>query len=288
MEIKVPNRFIHAGDLDARSASQDPRRASFTEHTLDIDLRECDFVQPAALLWCVIYPLLAAQRGATCRLLVPENYGVALYLKSAGLFGQLQQASVEVDDRGITTRADPQLILPLTRFNRESDVESLANQALDRLRETGVGAANLYPVVGDVFAELALNAVQHSHSSIDAFGFIQFYESEARQRFICVVADGGVGIRRSLERNAALRPRIPYDWDAIELALEEGVSGTGSNRRGIGLFGVAEEMSKPGRQLIIHSGIGLLQQTGGTNQPLNAARTLVTFPGTLIFASILT
>jgi anti-sigma regulatory factor (Ser/Thr protein kinase) len=138
--------------------------------------------------------------------------------------------------------------------------------------------------VAEVFAELAMNAVQHSQSEIGSVGLIQFYQFEAGERFVCAVADGGIGIKRSLGSNAALRSRATYDWTAIELALEEGVSGTGSNRRGIGLFGVAEDMAKPGRQLIIHSGIGLLLTGGGA--AVEAMRSSVRFPGTLVSASI--
>ncbi len=129
-----------------------------------------------------------------------------------------------------------------------------------------------------------MNAVQHSQSEIGSVGLIQFYQSDAGERFVCAIADGGIGIRQSLESNAALRSRATYDWTAIELALEEGTSGTGSSRRGIGLFGVAEEMAKPGRQLIIHSGIGLLLTGGGAAS--DATRSSVRFPGTLVSASI--
>ena len=45
---------------------------------------------------------------------------------------------------------------------------------------------------------------------------------------------------------------------AIEEALKERVSGTADSTRGIGLSGVVEDMRQPGRQLIIHSGIGKL------------------------------
>jgi anti-sigma regulatory factor (Ser/Thr protein kinase) len=285
MEIIVPSRFVHAGELDPIVASLDPRRAALDDGTLDIDMRGCDFIQPPAVLWCVVYQLLAAARGANCRLLVPENLGVCIYLKSVRLFGILQDQGVEVDDRGIDDRQTSQLILPLTKFLKESDVDRLANEALDHLRKSSMGAANLYPVVSEVFAELALNAVQHAESSIGAFGLIQFYESGAGSRFVCTVADGGIGIRRSLERNPQLRSKVPYDWTAIELALEEGVSGTGSNRRGIGLFGVAEDMRKPDRQLIIHSGIGMLQIAGNSSK-MTASRIRVLFPGTLVSASI--
>jgi anti-sigma regulatory factor (Ser/Thr protein kinase) len=220
-------------------------------------------------------------------LLLPDNLGVALYLKSVGLLSILADDGVSIDDQGISGTPNPgeQLVLPIRSLGAESEVDTVANEVLDRLQDSNIGSTNLYPVVSEVFAELALNAVQHSDSSIAAFGLIQFYQSESGRRFICAVADGGIGIRASLERNPGLRRRVPYEWTAIDLALEEGVSGTGSPSRGIGLFGVSDEMSRPGRQLIIHSGNGLLI-AGGTSTQTQATRCAVPFPGTLTLASI--
>jgi hypothetical protein len=246
-------------------------------------MRECQFIRPPAVLWTAVFPLLAVARGSACRLLVPENLGIGLYLQSVGLLRLLKDSGVEVDDRGLSNRQAPQLIVPLTRFQSEGEVEQLANDALDALARAGMGSANLHPLVSEVFAELALNAVQHAESPIGAFGIIQFYESQAGRRFVCAVADGGIGIRQSLERNPSLADKVPYDWDAIELALEEGISRTGSRTRGIGLFGVGEDMRKPGRQLIIHSGIGMLQINEATQG--DPQRTTL-FPGTLVSASI--
>ena len=249
-----------------------------------VDMRECSFVRPAAVLWCAVYPLLALTQGARCELLVPEDMGVAVYLKSTELFRVLQDAGVTVDDRGVQGKADPQLILPMARFRSEEEVENLANLAVESLRRAGLGSANLHPLVSEVFAELALNVVQHSESPIGGFGFIQFYGTQQGRRFVCAVADGGIGIRRSLERNPDLREQVPYDWVAIQLALRERISGTGSATRGIGLYGVAEDMRRAGRQLIIHSGIGMVETTEELES--RATRTKGLFPGTLAYASI--
>ena len=285
MEIVAPGSFAHAGQLVSR-ASYDPRQAGPEDSWLDIDMRACTFIQPAAILWAIVCLLLERScRDATaCRLLVPENLGVCVHLKSLGVLRVLQESGVEVDDRGVPERANPQVVMPLSRFSHEAEVDRLANEATERLRVSAMGAANLYPVVAEVFAELALNAVQHSESPIGALGLVQFYEYAAASRFVCAVADGGIGIRASLQRNPELRRRASYDWTAIEVAVEEGVSGTGSQRRGIGLFGVVEEMRHPGRQLIMHSGKGMLRT--GESALSRAERIEIPFPGTLASASI--
>jgi phage-related minor tail protein len=109
---------------------------------------------------------------------------VAIYLKSMELFRILQDSGVEVDDRGIGSGAAARLIIPITRFTTETEVDRIANQASERLSAAGVGAANLYSVVAEVFAELAMNAVQHSQSEIGCIGLIQFYQFESGERFV--------------------------------------------------------------------------------------------------------
>ena len=283
MIITAPSGFLHAGNLPALFDSRDPRQEGFTESNVVVDLRGCEFISPPAVLWCLVYPLLARLKGSDCSPWVPINMGVCIYLKSLGLFSILQDNGIKVDDRGIGYSQAAQLILPLTKCGSEPEVEQLTNEAYEALQESGLGAANLYPIVSETFAELATNAVQHSESTIESYGFIQFYDSDRGRRFVCGVADGGIGIRKSLEKNPSLRDRIPYDWAAIELALRERVSGTRDASRGIGLFGVAEDMRKAGRQLIIHSGIG----SANISEELEsrALRTRL-FPGTLAYASI--
>lgn len=80
-----------------------------------------------------------------------------------------------------------------------------------------------------------------------------------------------------------LRRRVNYDWDALELAVRERVSGTGNPHRGIGLYGVSEDARAPGRSLLLHSGLGSLEITEELES--SAKRTRL-FPGTLAHLSI--
>ena len=69
------------------------------------------------------------------------------------------------------------------------------------------------------------------------------------------------GIRVTLERNPEL-PTAETDSEAIGLAVQELVSGTGAPNRGIGLWMTVTEMRKPGRRLMLHSCAGLLTMYG--------------------------
>ncbi len=278
-----PTNFMHAGNLSSRFDKFDPRTTSFDAAQIDIDLRECEFVRPPAALWCVVYMALATKRGSRCRLLVPSNMGVCVYLKSLGLFEVLKERGVEVDDRGVGAHDDPKIVLPITHFETTSDASDITNKAFDRLQSAHLGAANLTPVVTELFSELAMNAAQHSESDIGAFGCVQFSDFERGSRFACTVADGGIGVSASLRRNVALRSRVSYDWDALELAVRERVSGTGDPHRGIGLYGVSEDVRRPGSSLLLHSGLGSLEIT---EELESSARRTRLFPGTLAFLSI--
>lgn len=261
----------------------DPRRPDFVESAIDVDLRECEFVRPPAALWCVVYLALAAARGSRCRLLVPQNMGVCVYLKSLGFFETLHRLGVEVDDRDIYGGGTEKIILPVTAYSAVQEATQISNQAFEKLQKSGVGAANLTSVVTELFSELALNAAQHSESRIGAFACVQFFEFGAGSRFSCTVADGGIGVRAHLEKVEAYRRRISYDWDALELAVRERVSGTGDPHRGIGLYGVSEDVRRPGCQLLLHSGTGSLEIT---EELESSARRTRLFPGTLAHLAI--
>ncbi len=278
LRIVAPKKFRHAGSLPGWYSRHDPRKPDFEPKHVLVDLRKCEFIWPPAVAWCAVYSLLLVKRGITCELLVPEDIGVATYLKSTELFNLLQAAAVGIDDRGLGTASSDQTALRLTRFWTESGAEQAANSALERLDEMGHGAANMYPTVTENFAELAFNVAQHAESPIGGLGLIQYFDYSQAPQFTIVVADGGIGIRAGLSNNPELADRIHYDWTAIELAARERVSGTGDATRGIGLFGVAEDARTGNRRLIIHSGLGVLQISEDVRQE---SRRTNLFPGTL-------
>ena len=285
LEIRAPEIFRHAGELPRQESSFDPRKEGFgNSGGVCIDLRECDFIHPPAVLWCIVYASLVRWKDVDCELLVPENLGVATYLKTLGLFSLLEEINVSVDTRDLGTANDSQIIIPLQGFEDIAQVERLADDALEQLSADKPVAGNLSALISNTFAELGNNAAEHAASPVGAFGMVQFYDLPNRgTQFWCAVADGGMGVRASLTRNPSLNPR--YDWTAIEQALREQVSGTASPHRGLGLFGIAEDMRASGHEFIIHSGIGQMILKEEDEEP-SASRCHVLFPGTLAAARI--
>ncbi len=213
-----------------------------------------------------------------------EDIGVARYLKTIGLFDLLKENGVGVDDRGVSLTSMDQVAVGLQQFQTESDIDRMADEAIERLHQAKLGAPNMRPLVVETFAELANNALQHADSQVGSFGMIQYYDWYCRTEVhLCSSRrrDRDSGNRWNGIRT--LRNRLYYDWTAIELALQERISGTGDPTRGIGLYGIAEDMRQPGRHLLVHSGVGIVSQS--EELETNARRGSL-FPGTLAFASL--
>lgn len=123
LRVTPPKKFFHAGN-PPNWLWRDPRLDAFAGDAVLIDLSSCEFVWPSAVVWCATYGLLVRKRDRNCEPIVPENMGVATYLKSTGLFAMLKEEGISVDDRGIGEGPSSQTIVPLSRFETEFDAET--------------------------------------------------------------------------------------------------------------------------------------------------------------------
>ena len=146
-------------------------------------------------------------------------------------------------------------------FHNMQGAQELANTLEDNLATRGVGAPNVRPELVEIFSELVNNAAEHGMTPAGASAHVRFMPHRRGFAFDAVIADSGPGVRATLENNPGL-PKISSDPEALELAVQELVSGTGVPTRGIGLWMTLTEMRKPGRKLIIHSGSALLTMYG--------------------------
>ena len=95
--------------------------------------------------------------------------------------------------------------------------------------------------VAETFSELVNNAAEHGMSPDGADVHVRFMPHRKGNAFDVVIADQGPGIRATLAANPAL-PHLETDAEAIGLAVQELVSGTGVPTRGIGLWMTVTEM----------------------------------------------
>ena len=282
MEIIPRPNFRDARGIPARFNRYDPRSDKFDEREVIVNLKDCTRVHPPAVMWCAVYLLLAQQRGSDCLLIPPRDRDVAAHLQGTGLFGVMNEAGVAVEQTSSDSIGSSGIILPLTRFD-SSSAEDLTDQLHISLSSLRQSSGNVIPEVVETFSELANNAAEHSKSEIGALGLVQLVSSGDDRQFLISVADGGVGIRYSLEQNPRHRENYGFEWAAIRRATGELVSGTLNSNRGIGLFSAFDESQRPGRQLIIHSGKGIIDLSGDSQAKMVRANL---FPGTLVFVSM--
>lgn len=281
MRIVPPPHFRNATELRDPNAAANPHSLEFRPQSVEIDLSDCSFIHVPAAMWCLTYALVA-QRRSQVLVRLPSNPDVLRWLEAIDFPRILVNAGVEVapDQWSLPTQL-PKVVLPLTRFDRESDAEQVVQRADESLMRLKLGVANIRPFVGQAFSELAMNAVQHSSSPVAAYGFIQFHEYANGPQFECGIADGGIGIPESLRRNRALT--VPHaDAQAVDLALNERITGTPLANRGIGLHWLKENMVSPGRLMIMHSMLGMAYVNGDGVVPRNVRL----FPGTLGYVKI--
>ena len=157
--------------------------------------------------------------------------------------------------------SETEYALEPTNFRSMQEAQELTYALEENLQERRMGAASVRPEVVEIFSELVNNAAEHGMTEAGANAHIRYMPHRRGQAFDVVVADSGNGIRATLASNPEL-PRPETDAEAIGLAVQELVSGSGVPTRGIGLWMTVTEMRKPGRKLWIQSGSGLFTMYG--------------------------
>ena len=156
---------------------------------------------------------------------------------------------------------EPFYILEPSTFRSMREAQELTDLLEHRLADQNLGAASVRPELVETFSEIVNNAAEHGMSPGGAHAHVRLMPHRRGRAFDTVVADSGPGLRATLERNQGLLP-VDSDTKALELAVQELVSGTANPTRGIGLWLTLTEMRKPGRKLTIHSGSAVLTVYG--------------------------
>ena len=152
-------------------------------------------------------------------------------------------------------------LLQPTIFHSMREAQELANALEQNLAARHPAAASISGVAVETFSELLNNAAEHGMNDDGAHCHVRVMPHRLGNCLDIVVADSGAGIRATLAQNPNL-PATQSDQEAITLAIQELISGTGTPTRGVGLWITVAEMRRPGRKLQIHSGAGLLTMYG--------------------------
>ena len=172
--------------------------------------------------------------------------------------------------------------LPPSSFHTMREAQELADALERNLATHHPEAASISGVAVETLSELLNNAAEHGMSDAGAQCHVRVLPHRRGSCLDIVVADSGPGIRATLASNPDLPP-TESDREAIALAIQELISGTGAPARGLRLWITVVEMRRPGRKLQIHSGAGLLTMYGIAEPEITETAIR---PGTMVRANI--
>jgi hypothetical protein len=208
-------------------------------------------VQPGPLLLIRLAAVACdcAIRSVPCTV-VPPNETVARYMSEMGL------GAVLPDPPALDLPPPPDdpvddALMPVTRIVSQRDADELDDQFERLFEERFIGPYGpLMQPFHQAFSELTDNATTHGTSEIGTLVSAQRYQGN---RCVLVIGDGGIGIPEHLRR----QHEFESDPEALELAIREGVSGTGEVHRGIGYHHIGqtiEQLEVPRAAVRIWSG----------------------------------
>lgn len=221
------------------------------ENSLVVDLRAVEFIDGYSVieLLCAMHQL--SRTSAAIRLLPPHG-ALRGYLTGMRFF-ELMPDVVAYSGSRLSREPTSDQLIPVSRLDMadgEYGIEALANFVYPLL------PLDVAVTFTDAFAEIASNVIHHAEAE-DAFVSGQRLDIEYRgrppPRLHLVVGDTGIGIKASL---AEALPEVASlsDAEAIERALQPGVTGKPGKNSGVGLYTVRETVTAFDGELRIRSG----------------------------------
>lgn len=214
-----------------------------------LDFRRVNFIAPWAIcLFAAYAKWLEVVKRKNVRVLIHPSSVAGYYLSRSGLpellNQSLQSTASPTDDR----------IVPITQIARSDQIPTFVTKVMTllQLNDDDLSGAVRYSLV-----ELLRNVVQHSQSPIGGLAMAQFYPNTGLVEV--VVADAGVGIRRTLR---GAYPEIDNDLKALKFSTQPHVSGTFGpgafydmkENAGLGLFFIKQITSLAGGGFFLGSG----------------------------------
>jgi hypothetical protein len=128
-------------------------------------------------------------------------------------------------------------LLPIRRLNKYTDVEEVANEAVELLQQQAASLAHWGNATHMAIGELCDNALLHGRNELGAY-IAADRITEPQPQLRLAIADLGIGIPEHIRSQ---HPEWQDDTAAITRAIERGVSGTGDPSRGNGFSEVFNE-----------------------------------------------
>ena len=255
-EIVLPS------SIEARHIGRLAFRPSYSRYdTVRIDLSDLRSISPIGVITLICLIRKLSEVGIRFDVVVPNHDDTWTYLYQIGFLEVLEQfVPLEVSE-AVLQRVDQSVraLIPVRSFTSYQEVEEIAAQVEEVFQESPDGLAPLLPTCHTVVAELAGNVVAHSGTGV-GWVFAQRYATGESRVIEIAVGDSGIGVRRSLAKNAKHKSAGLDDRGALSRALGDGVSGVDDPYRGYGLGQIRAEIgSGLERGLFMASGRGRLR-----------------------------
>ena len=282
--LKAPIIFEKAKQLDCFHL---PTSSFKRGDRVVFDLLRVKFIKPPGVMGIIntIEYLARIDPNLKITIYPPEDQFVLEYLvrvdliKALEIFGKWKIP--DEDRQTLGTKLSP--LIPLQRFSTAMEVEKIAQLMEHTFRTELLGFSTLLQPCHVIFSELADNVLHHAGSD-GGFVLAQQYNYREGPILEIAVGDCGIGILASLSGKQSLTKQIGSDKDAIELALEDGISCIADTHRGYGLGYVREELARvDDRILTMRSGNGYIIKRGSGYKFAEVCKHL---PGTIAHAVI--
>ena len=253
-----------------------------------VDLSRTTFVRPVGVvaILATLERLTKTPGVQEVNFTAPANRDVNGYLRSVGVFDAMREHGQFRGTQPEDVYPELNLVRPMvscTHFHDEAEILNLGEQMEERFRTEFQGFGSLLGTVDTVFSELANNVVYHADSG-GGYVLAQEYRYSGGPVVEIAVADCGIGIRESLRKNPN-NSGIFTDVQAIESALQEGVSSIREQYRGYGLHHVSYDVQRHrSREMTIRSGTGTITLHGDGRLTILERR--LTYPGTIVSVTI--
>lgn len=235
---------------------------------ITLDLMSLSTINPS-----VVPPLAAYMRKmirdvkVDFSVLEPRSINTKAKLASFGLLHYLDHRKYP---KPRLNSSDPSLLQFMNHSEREIAVDKVMNSALRTARLDRKQTAALDWAVN----EITDNVLSHSKSPVG--GFLICARVPRTNIIEFTVADAGIGVSRSLG--------IPDDREAVEKAIQEGVTRNKTTNQGNGLFGTY-------RLSLISQGLFVLKSRNGNlyvgrDGDMHTRKDPVPFPGTFVVCQI--
>lgn len=231
--------------------------------TLVIDATKLTFACPLDLAGIVATAHWAASGSVRVILRLPQDSNVASYLQRMDVLRHMPSRTQIVGHVPPEARVNhSESLMEVTALN-ETNVNDLSER-LGPLVTSFFEDRSAGAMVFRACSELMSNATEHGTSERGAFIAAQLYTGSTTDgaRLEFAVCDTGIGVMPHLRQNPAYA-YLARDDLAIAKAMQAGVSGIRTDRRGHGLSDVIRHTSQDGRvEFQIRSGKGEVRVEG--------------------------